>query len=1199
MTVFTLTGITGGAAILTGEVRPRDQILEPGPMLVPAVLLGEVRQTLFNLRGEVIVTPLLIGGVFQSIPPLLTATAVLEGAWRLIWKSHDPVIGLADLEADASFVRLGDTDPNDPLPMVQFGRVISAAELPGTLTTIASISGEVVATPRLLQSFNFYDLGDSPVVLGTSVLTGSFNLGGARRSPPFALFDGTNYLRRTVSDAVLNPAGAFTISVTFDPELIEPGQNCVVVAKNNQTGTQAGWKVTYAVATGITTVTVYGAADASISIARPTSTGIRVRSRLTALVTSGGAITLYVNGSTNQGAQSNAGVWVAPNASTEPFSMACDEPSNSGTNRMCGAVYDFAFWSVDIDGADAALLLPEGSIADGVDVTDLEVYWDSDNLQASPSNGTFAGWLDDIVSLSLTAGNPTNFLPIHCLAREAGLTPLLPPLLFTHVYNVFLGDSAVPGPDQSLTTTHRLSSDALWRLWSAASITPQIPGLFRQYRGDSTISVVFSRVSGANTIVIAKFYGLRIEWQVANSFFVISGDDNVGSTNERHDYVVALPAGRVEPSGTTVPSSSIVVVTLRYNAFTKELDIFFNGNRNALVTKLTGQSAFERSTGLLFADFGDFRLASFIPACLSDAQVIQMLSAFQPLGYPNLPGSNFHLHHSVLYPVVRDRDMFPFRDDQDLERVALATSGTTISDVLEYAYGGGPQPGSVTITVPRVPPGTMSYTDNGSGAFTANPGSQPVASSSISYLGAVATGSLSFGGQPADGDTVTLVSADGTWVVTFEFDTGSAVIGGNFRVVVGATATDTATNFRLSIVQNPLLGITAGGAGTTVSLQHLARRVLVSSVIAVVGANPTPTNFTGGVWPGTWSITITGGGDTFSTTSVGTSSYVWISTGLNPVPELIDFDKIEMLLTQVWSSIPIATQHLYADAPYIIKDGFDEDEIGGGIITFLDPNPIVVSVVANAAHVITAIANAGATNAGPVITWWEVELVSGSTEVMVTADFFLANNFSVNRNHTEIFPIPPGQDWNEKRIRFVIQAIADGDQIWRSQFFRMIGENFDNAPPEIVVVPSPPTGPAVGVGDLLTTEERERLVIARRARRPTPIKPQSEKSRYKTTKVYEDVRGRELALMEVLPDLYTLGSEFRTYVVRSLDIGFLDRIAVLFFGAGYEWAWWAIAYANSMVDPDQEMFVGQRLTIPPRSALQKFLARAPVTSLSI
>jgi hypothetical protein len=1198
MAVFTLTGTTGGAAVLFGDVRPGDQLLQPGPLLVPAVLEGQIRQTLYNLRGEVVATPLLLGGVFQGFHSLLSAAVQVEGAWRLRWTSHTPVIGLADLEGDGSFVRLGDTDPNDQLPAVQFGRVISAVEMPGTLTTNLLLSGTVTGTPLLPQSFNFYDLGDSPFVSATPVLTGAFNLAGARRSPPFALFDGSNYLRRTSNDAVLNPSGAFTVSVTFDPELIEPGQDCVVVAKNNQTNTQAGWKVTYAVATGIVTLTVYGAADGTISIARPTSTGIRTRSRFTALVSAAGAITLYVNGSTNQGTQSNAGVWVAPNASTEPFSMACDEPSNSGTSRMKGAIYDFAFWSVELSGANAALLLPDGTIASGVDVTDLEVYWNSDNLQAAVSNGTFNGWTDDIASLSLTAGNPSGFRQIPCLVREAGITPELPPLLFTHVYDSLLADRASPRPDQTLTTTHRLSTDTRWRLWSQGSITPQIPDIFRQYRGDATLTVIFARVSGANTIVIAKFYGLRIEWQSTNSFFVISGDDNVSATNERYNYVVALPNGRVEPTENVVANAVVQVVTLRFNSFTKDLDIFFNGVRNTLSTKLTAQAAFERHTGLMFADFGDWRFASFIPACLSDAQVLQMLSAFQPVGYINRAQPGVEQYHPVQYPRVRTSVMFPFLDDQDSEPIPLATSATTVSGRLEYAQGGGPQPGSVTISVPRASGGTMHYTDNGVGAFVAQLGSQPVASSSISYLGVFATGSVSLTGQPADGDTVTLVSADGSWVVTFEFDTGSSITGGNFRVVVGVDATATTTNLRSAIALNPLLGITAGGSGTTVTLQHNVRRALVNSVITVSGANLTKSDFAGGTWPGTWAITITGPGDEFSTTLRGTSSYFWLSHGLNPVPELIPFDWIEVLLTQVYSNIPIAADHLFADAPYIIKDGFDEDENTGGGTAFIDPDPTIVTVTVNAAHVISAVANAGPTNAGPVITWWEVELVSGSTEVMATADFFLANSFSINRNHTDTFPIPPGQDWNEKRIRFVIQAIADGDQIWRSLFFRMLGEDFDNAPPEIIVVPGTPSTPDVSAEDLLTTEERERLVIARRARRPTNITPQREISRYKTTKVYEGDRGRELALMEVLPDLYTLGSEFRTYVVRSPDIGFLDRIAVLFYGAGHEWAWWAIAYANNMVDPDQEMFVGQRLTIPPRDALQRFLARAPVTTLS-
>ena len=1197
MALFTLTGVTGGAVVLLGEVRPGDIFIQADPLLVTPLLLGSVRQTIYHLREEIAVTPVLLGKVSQGLQSLLSVPVVVEGAWRLRWTSHTPVLGVADLEADGSFVRLGDTDPNDQLPAAQFGRVVSAAELTGTLTTTLAISGNVDVLPVLRQAFNFTDLGDSPLLTVTPVLTGTFSLGGARRSPPFALFDGTNYLRRASNDAVLNPAGAFTLSVTFDPELIEPGQDCVVVAKNNQTNTQAGWKVTYAVSTGIVTVTVYGAADGSISIARPTSTAIRVRSRLTALVSAAGAITLYVNGSTNQGTQSNVGTWVAPNASTEPFSMAADEPSNNGTNRMKGAIYDFAFWSSELSGANAALLLPDGTIADGVDLTDLEVYWNASNLQAAVVNGYFLGWLDDIVSLPLSAGNPSGFRQIACLVSEAGVTPDRPPLLFTHVYNSLLADFAPARPDQTLTTTHRLSADTRWRLWSAGSVTPQIPGIFRQYRGDATITVIFSRVSGANTIVVARLYGLRIEWQSANSFFVISGDDNVGSTNERYNYAVALPNGRVEPTESAVPNASAIVVTLRFNSFTKELDIFFNGTRNTLATKLTGQSSFERNTNLLFADFGDWRYASFIPACLTDAQVVQMLTQFQPVSYVNAPAPGVELYDETRY-TIRSFVHIPFLDDQDEEPIPLASSATAISGRLEYADGGGPELGSVTISVPRASGGTMRYTDNGAGSFVAQLGSQPVLSSSISYLGAQASGSITLTGQPADGDLVTLLSSDGSWSVTFEFDTGSSVIGGRFRVVVGASATDTAANLRAAIALNPLLGITASGAGTTVALQHAARRVPANPVISVSGANLSKVDFAGGIWPGTWSIAITSPGDEFSTTLRGTASYVWVSNGLNPLPATIPFDWIEVLLTQVYANVPLTTQHLFADAPYVIKDGFDEDEIGGGGTAFLDPNPIIVTVTADAAKVVTAVANAGPTNAGPVITWWEIELVSGSTEVMVRADFFLPTTFSVNRNQTDSFAIPAGQDWNEKRIRFVIQAIADADQIWRSLFFRMLGENFDNAPPEVVVIPGTPSTPDVSAGDLLTTEERERLVIARRARRPTPITPQREISRYKTTKVYEGARGRELGLMEVLPDLSSLGSDFRTYVVRSLDIGFLDRIAVQFFGAGYEWAWWAIAYANNMVDPDQEMFVGQRLAIPSRAALQKFLARAPVTSLS-
>lgn len=1196
MTIYTITGVTGGGAVLLGDIRSGRLNLDL-PLLIPlAVLTGDIRPTRQSIQGTIDAIADLSGVIIPSIPNICESAVELDALWSLRWSSHTPVIGASDLEADASFLRLGDTNAEGP-PASIYGRVLGLAELEGNFVTGAVLSGTVDSLGELSQAFNFYDVGDSPLIVPIAVLTGSINVVGTRRSPPYAQFDGTNFLLRSTSDAALNPAGAFTVSVTFDPELIQPGQDCVVVAKNNQTGTQAGWKVTYTSATGIVTFFSYGAADGTVYVSRSTSTALRVRSRFTAIVDASGNVTLYVDGSTNQGAQSNAGSWSAPNASTEAFSMGCDEPSNSGTNRMYGAIYDFAFWSTDLTGGEAALLLPEGLLPEGVNTADLEVYWDSLAIVASPANGTFASWVDSIVGLTLLPGDPSGHSSIYCFARDSGILPSSPPLPLTHTFDSLLSDRSVVPPDHTLTTTHRLSVDTRWRLWSPGSITPQIPGLFRQYRGDFTLTVMLSKVSGAIDVVIAKLYGIRVEWQTTNSFFIVSGDDDIGSTNEVTNYTIALANGRSEPASSVVPSNSALIFTIRYNAFTKEVDIFQQGVRNGSGNLLTGQSAYERHTGLVLADFADFRLASFIPACLAETQIQQMLAGFNPAGFITDTQSNTQRYHAIPYGVW-DVPLRPLYDSQSAERLLAPSSPTTISGVIPYASGGGVMPGSVRVLVPEATVDIMAYSDNGLGAFTADLGAQPVSSSVIHYVGVQATGSVSLSGLPADGDTVTLTSSSGFTSVTFEFDNNATVVGGNFLVTIGADATATMVNLRAAITQNPLLRITAGGSGTTASLTHQDARATVSNLIAIVGATLSKSDFSGGVTAGTWSITITGGGGEFSLIHRGRIEYIWISTGLNPIPELIPFDWIQVPLTQVYLTGSLATENLYADAPYIIKDGFDEPEPGTGTGSFLDPQPTIVSVTADTSHMITARVNAGPTDAGPVIMWWEIELIAGSTEVMVVADYFQPGSFSINRTHTDLFPIPAGQDWNEKRIRFVIQSLDDASQSWRSLFFRMLGTEFDNAPPEIIVVPGTPTTPGFGVGDLLTTEERERLVIARRARRATSTEPQSDESRYKTTKVFVGSRGLELGLMEVLDDLYVVGSDFRTYVVRSLDVGFLDRIAVLFYGDGFEWAWWSIAYANNMIDPDLEMFVGQRLIIPKREALQKFLARKPVTTLS-
>lgn len=1205
MVLYILSGTTGAASLLSGEVRTRKVVLESEPLLVNPLILGDVRQTLVNLRGEIESGALLFNSVLPSIPSLIDELVQLESTFRLRWSSHSPVIVGKDLEADG-LLRLSNST-GDGTPKVIFGRTVGTAELTGAINLIAKVSGDVVGGTQLSQSFTFSDLvsATSPTVVQTTSLVGTIATSGAQKSPPYVLFNGTTQLQRPVNDTALSPTGAFSLSVTFDPELIQPGQSCTVVAKH-RTGVSAGWLVSYNASTGIVTLTVYGAADGSIYVACPTSTAIRVRSRFTAMVSAAGAITIYVNGSSNTGTQTSVGVWSAPNASTEWFSMGCDSPGGGGSNRMLGAIYDFAIWSVALSGAEAALLTPEGFLPGTLNNGNLIAYWNGVNISVSEGNSAFAGWADSVNNWALTQATPSGYTQLFAFSELCGMTPSSPPLPLTHSYNSFLADLASIPPSPSLTTTHTLSTDGRWRLWSAGSVTPQIPGTFRQYRGDATITVVMSRVSGANDIIIAQFYGLQIRFQTVSNFFIVSGDNNVSATNERYDFVIAVPNGRTAGVFTAPPTESVFITTVRFNSYTNELDLFINGQRRTVFTKVTNQAANVRSTGLILADLGDFRLVSFIPACLNNAQVQQMIAGFNGRGYnAAFPGTRTAYNVSPF--TLLDAPLFPFGDEATLEPIPFASSSTSVAGKLSFSdardieppyIAGGIVPGSVTITVPQSTVGTFSYTDNGSGQFVANPGSPTVLSSYIYYDGVAALGSITLNAVPADGDTVTLTSADGSYSVTFEFDTNSVSTATRYRVtVVPASTTNTAIALRDAINHSFALGVIATAAGSTVTVQHRIARAPLSNLIAVTGSNIVKSDFSGGLDAGSWFIQIVGTGGLFNTLVRGYAAYDWDSDGLNRVPALYPDEAIEMPLVTLFSAFDIGVTSLYADAPYIIKDGFDQDAESTGTTSFIDPRPTVISVTASS-YVVTAVANAGATNAGPCIMWWEIELVSGSTEVMVVADYFQPTLFAVNRNQTNTFPIPPGQDWNEKRIRFVIQSVTDASQLWRSLFFRMEGTEFDNNPPEVIIIPGGGGTTETEVGELLTTEERERLVIARRARLPTPIEPQREISRYKTTKVFSGQRGLELGLMEVLDDLYTIGSEYRTYVVRSPDIGFLDRIAVLFYGDGFEWAWWTIAYANNIVDPDLDMFVGQRLSIPPRSALQRFLARESVTSLS-
>jgi len=98
-------------------------------------------------------------------------------------------------------------------------------------------------------------------------------------------------------------------------------------------------------------------------------------------------------------------------------------------------------------------------------------------------------------------------------------------------------------------------------------------------------------------------------------------------------------------------------------------------------------------------------------------------------------------------------------------------------------------------------------------------------------------------------------------------------------------------------------------------------------------------------------------------------------------------------------------------------------------------------------------------------------------------------------------------------------------------------------------------------------------------------------SRYKDTPVFQEGDEIEFALFEPLPEFFEPRDDYRIHRVKMNEIGFLDLLAVQYYGHGHEKLWWVIALANAIVDPEIDMYPGMALAIPPRSVVAQFLSR--------
>ena len=99
-------------------------------------------------------------------------------------------------------------------------------------------------------------------------------------------------------------------------------------------------------------------------------------------------------------------------------------------------------------------------------------------------------------------------------------------------------------------------------------------------------------------------------------------------------------------------------------------------------------------------------------------------------------------------------------------------------------------------------------------------------------------------------------------------------------------------------------------------------------------------------------------------------------------------------------------------------------------------------------------------------------------------------------------------------------------------------------------------------------------------------------SRFRDTSLY---RSRDVGLYFYGP--YVPPVEFEqkyfestvTHLVAIHEIGFLDKIAVKYYGAGNEALWWVICRINGIVDVEVDVWPGRKLTIPTLEVVNHFL----------
>ena len=1074
------------------------------------------------------------------------------------------------------------------------------------------------------------------------------------------------------SISALRGGANFSCVVVFDPELVENAGTGVLVGKHDTGSTEWGWRILWDNTTGEITVLVSSSDTGANRAERTTAVGgpgIRVRT-VFVFTWDSTALELYVAGASSQDVQNDFGTPGAMVQGDAIFAIGADEIGSTPADFYRGAVHAVYIFDDVLSSGEVGTIDQSGYLPFALEDSNLLVEWRPDRIEGQTVGFNLTKWLDDAGFLQLDRSSSSILcfpgIVDHLRFRADDWNM---DFLNAEIVGVSLDQNLVSNYGLSVSSTNFVENGG-FRLFVPVSAEnePEIVSGFRTNAND--ITIVWGgrkdETSASDVIWLELLaHGIQIFFDASTLDLFVFHDTG---TTTRFEYGQSIPGME-----TTVPDGPGTVFALRYNSQTALFTLFVNGTKlfetGTTVTgpNLTG-SGFRMCE---FADWAtvngsagqaDRRGAFVFCSALPDILMEQVLSGISPIvvgldnaapigrtlraalrrnAVPSLPfGLSFFEYDAV--DAADDDPPTPFPDrlrpyasgsgtveieGQPLDGEQFQISDGTTTLTFEIEISGGIT-GDVSVNLGAGVLGTLTNIQTAINASALNitasapvvfqpdglndvgfvrltqddlhdgdlplirvlteatiPGGRVRATGLYRVLGPVGTVELA-DGQPNDADEFML--ADGTSSVSFEFESGGGVGAGNTAVTIGADIQATMGNL-VTAINASILTITAD---PTVTLTRFSPTI--DAVFSVLTHTQSADPFD---YPNRTGIPIV---------IVTNASGNLRSSGMaQPTP----FEEsAPQLSIPVHSLVSSALTEPFVDNPYAVLEAEGEGPPGGGLPPFINPNPLIISVTADIAHNVTAVANAGPTDAGDVRSWWEIELVSGDPQFNLRIDE-QDNNFSINKNHIDLFPVPLGQNWEDLRIRFVIQSQLDPDQLWFSLYVRMDSENFDNG--EVVTIILPGTGapeppPTI---ELEISLEAQAFVVQEAEARAARQLALSNRSRYKLTGIFINTEldprvddrnedGLEFGLLSVLDDFLELGTQVRTHIVAAGDIGFLDRIATRFYGAGFEDFWWAIAYANGIVDPDAEMFTGQNLIIPSREAITAFLARKPTAGVS-